>query len=62
MNEIETYSENHLHCMKNVRIRAFPSQYFFSILQSKSPYSVPMRENMDQKNYEYGHFLCSVNS
>ena len=49
MNEIETYSENHLHCMKNVRIRAFPSQYFFSILQSKSPYSVPMRENMDRK-------------
>ena len=25
-----------------------------------SPYSVQMRENADQKNYEYGHFLRSV--
>ena len=28
MTEIETYSENHLHCMKNVRIRRFSSEYF----------------------------------
>ena len=24
------------------------------------PYSIQMRENTDQKNSEYGHFLCSV--
>ena len=24
-----------------------------------SPYSVRMRENTEQKNSEYGHFLCS---
>ena len=28
----------------------------------KSPYSVQMRENMDQKNSEYGHFLHSDRS
>ena len=27
-----------------------------SILRSKSPYSVQMRENMDQKNFEYENF------
>ena len=26
-----------------------------------SPYSVQMRENMDQKNSQYGHFLRSDN-
>ena len=25
-----------------------------------SPYSVRMRENTDQNNSEYGHFLCNV--
>ena len=25
-----------------------------------SPYSVQMRDNADQNNSEYGHFLCSV--
>ena len=24
-----------------------------------SPYLAEMRENVDQKNYEYGHFSCS---
>ena len=28
-------------------------------VQSISPYSVRMRENMDQKNSEYGHFSRS---
>ena len=23
-----------------------------------APYSVRMQENVDQKNFEYGHFLC----
>ena len=25
-----------------------------------SPYSIQMRENTDQNNFEYGHFFCSV--
>ena len=29
-------------------------------LRGKSPYSVRMKENTDQKNSEYGHFLRSV--
>ena len=29
-------------------------------LRSISPYSVPMQENTDQNNSEYGYFLCSV--
>ena len=31
----------------------------FGEIRSISPYSVQMRENMDQKNSEYGHFLRS---
>ena len=27
-------------------------------LRSKSPYQLLIRENTDQKNSEYGHFLC----
>ena len=37
-----------IHCVKSVRIRSY-----------SSPYSVRMRENADQKNSEYGHFLRS---
>ena len=37
------------HCVKIVRFRSF-----------SGPYSVRMRENMDQKNSEYGQFLRSV--
>ena len=33
------------HCVKSVRIRSF-----------SGPYSVQMRENTEQENYEYGHF------
>ena len=29
-------------------------------LEGESPYSVQMRENADQKNFEYGHFLWGV--
>ena len=28
-------------------------------IRSISPYSVRMRENVDQNNSEYGHFLCN---
>ena len=37
-----------MHCVKSVHI---------GILSG--PYSVPMQENMDQKNSEYGHFSRS---
>ena len=40
MNEIETYSESHLHCMKNVRIRRFSSQYFPVFVLSTEIYRV----------------------
>ena len=40
---------DHLHYVKSVRIRS----YF-------GPYSVQMRENTDQNNSKYGHFLRSA--
>ena len=36
-----------MHCMKNIRLWSF-----------SAPFSVQRRENMDQKNSEYGHFSC----
>ena len=36
------------HCVKSVCIQSF-----------SSPYSARMRENTDQKNFEYGHLLQS---
>ena len=33
--------------------------FFFFIDQGISPYLAQMRENTDQKNSEYGHFLRS---
>ena len=44
------------HCVKNLRIRSYSGQHFpaFGL-----PYSVRMRENADQNNCEYGHFLRS---
>ena len=38
-----------LHCVKSVRIRSYSASY-----------SVQMRENKDQNNSEYGHFLRSA--
>ena len=37
-----------MHCLKNVRIRS-----------CSAPNSIRMRENADQNNSEYGHFLRS---
>ena len=37
-----------VHCVKSVRIRSY-----------SGPYSVRMRENTDQNNSKYGHFLRS---
>ena len=38
------------HCMKSVHIRGYSGPYF-------PVYLVRMRENADQNNPEYGHFL-----
>ena len=48
---------------KSVLTLSYSGPYFLhsdSILRI-SPYSVWMRENADQNNSEYGHFLRSVN-
>ena len=51
------------HCMKSVRIRSYFGPHFpvFGLNRGISPYSVRMKENADQNNSEYGHFLGSVN-
>ena len=58
---------NFNHCVKSVHIRSYSGPYFpafglnmdrYSVLRI-SPYSVRMRENTDQNNSEYGHFLRS---
>ena len=41
-------NNNNNHCIKSV-----------CILSYSGPYSVRMRENTDQKNFESGHFSCS---
>ena len=47
--------------MKSVRIRSFSGPYFPAFeLNTERYYSVRMRENTDQKNSEYGHFLRSA--
>ena len=54
------------HCMKSVQIRNFFWSVFSCIrieygdFHSRSPYSVRMRENTDQKNFLSGHFSRSV--
>ena len=44
---------NAWHCVKSVRNRSYSGP-------SISPYSIRMRENTDQNNSEYGHFLRSM--
>ena len=52
-------------CVKRVRTRSYSGTYFFGTyffdreILCISPYSVRMRENADQNNSEYGHFLHS---
>ena len=45
-----------MHCVKRVRIQSFSGPYFPAF---PGPYSVRMRENTDQKNFQYGHFTHS---
>ena len=52
--------------MKSARIRKFSGPYirtkYRDLLCKSEIYSVQMRENPDQKNTEYGHFLRSENT
>ena len=43
-----------------ILIRIFPHSDWIGEIRGISPYSVRMRENTDQNNSEYGHFLRSV--
>ena len=47
-----------IHCEKTFRIASFSGRYFlaFWLNYRISPHSVRMRENKDQKNFEYAHF------
>ena len=51
--------------MKSVHIQSYSGPHFYRIrtkygeILRISPYSVRMRENVDQNNSEYGHFLRS---
>ena len=45
------------HCVKKVRIRRFSNiPTIYGKIRRISPYSLRMRENMDQKTSEYGNF------
>ena len=49
--------------LKSMDLTAWKSLYlefFWSVYPHISPYSVQMRENIDQENSEYGHFLLSA--
>ena len=58
-----TYNET---LRESVRIQLLWSVFFrirteYGEILRVSPYAVRMRENMDQNNSEYGHFLRSKN-
>ena len=46
------------HCVKSVHIRRYSVPYFPAFGMNMDGYRVPM----DQNNFEYGHFSCSVSS
>ena len=49
------------HCVKYVPIRSYSGPYFPALgLNTDAVNSVRMRENTDQNNSEYGHFLRSA--
>ena len=47
-----------LDCVKSVCTRSYSGPYFSTF--GLNTYSVQTRDNTDQNNSEYGHFLCSV--
>ena len=48
-----------MYCVKSVHIRSYSGLHFSAL--RISPYSVQMKENADQNNSEYMHFLRSDN-
>ena len=52
---------HHIRCAKSDCIRSYcgPHILAFELILCISPYSVRMRENVDQNNSEYGHFSPS---
>ena len=48
-----------MHCVKSIRIRSYSGPHIWSFILHISPYSVRMRENADQNNSKYVHFLRS---
>ena len=60
MNRADQFMD-YLHCVRSIRIWSFSGPYFPTFRQNSiSPYSVRMRENADQRNSEYEHFLRNV--
>ena len=62
----DLYFHDHIsrHCVKNVQIRSSFWSVFSCIrteLLRRSPYSVPIQENTDQKDSIFGHFPRSTN-
>ena len=60
------FFEQVTHCVKSLRIRSCSGPHFPALRLNTereilriSPYSVRMRENVDQDNSEYGHFSRS---
>ena len=61
INEVFLYWSHDDRCVKSVRIRGYSGPHFpaFGLNMERlriSPYSVEMRESMDQNNSEYKHF------
>ena len=58
-------SHDNKHCVKSVGIRSYSGPHFpriwteYEEILRISSYSGRMRENADQNNFEYGHFLHS---
>ena len=47
------------HCVKSVRVRSYSGPYFPAFGLNAEKYEVRMRENTNQNNSEYEHFLRS---
>ena len=48
-----------MHCVKSIRIRSYSGPHIWSFILHISPYLVRMRENANQNNSKYVHFLRS---
>ena len=69
MSQTQIWFEAYVRLLHTLREKCTYSEFFWSVLshirteygeiRSISLYSVRMRENKDQKNFEYEHFTCS---